>query len=201
MISNRLATANNPLLTDYDPSEPTTYIVDLDANNLYGYAMSSYLPTGDLQWEKERNVEFFMNVPEDSKTGYILEVDLKYPACLHNLHNDYPLAPESMEILPGMVSPAAKSIAEKLDHKITTTKKLVPNLYDKKNYVLHYRNFQFYLAHGMTCTKIHQVLSFKQSQWMLPYIEKNTNMRKSAKSSFEKDFYKLMNNSVFGKNL
>ena len=77
--------------------------------------------------------------------------------------------------------------------------KLVPNLQDKPNYVVHYRNLKFYLEQGLVLKKIHKVLAFKQSPWLKTYIDYNTRMRAMSSSGFAKDFYKLMNNSVFGK--
>ncbi|GFW49822.1 uncharacterized protein TNCV_1884861 [Trichonephila clavipes] len=95
MISHRYAKANNAYLSNYDSSLPSSYIIYLDANNLYGWAMSQHLPTHDFSWTDE-DVNF-MNVPDDSEIGYIFEVDLEYPDELHDLHNCYPLAPEKIE--------------------------------------------------------------------------------------------------------
>ena len=77
--------------------------------------------------------------------------------------------------------------------------KLVPNLMDKKKYLVHYLNLQFYLSHGMKLTKVHRVLAFRQSRWLAPYIEKNSQLRAASTNEFEKDFFKLMNNSIYGK--
>ncbi len=100
VITHRHGEANNPLVEGYDPSKPTTHLIYWDANNLYGWAMSQCLPYGDLRWLNEQQIEVLnvKDVPEDEDEGYILEVDLTYPAKLHNLHNDYPLAPGKLYI-------------------------------------------------------------------------------------------------------
>ena len=121
---------------------------------------------------------------------------MEYPSILHRSHNDYPLAPERLTIDESMLSTFQQQFPSQ--QKKTSTK-LAPNLYDKFNYVVHYRNLKFYLQQGLVIKKIHRVLSFKQSSWLKKYIDFNTGMRSKATSDFEKDFFKLMNNSVFGK--
>ena len=203
MISNRVAVANNPEVPDYDASKPTNWLQYLDANNLYGWAMMQPLPERNFRFLSENEVsDFDVNVPrvEDDK-GYILEVDLLYPEELHDLHNDYPLAPERLVVTKEMISEYGKHLSEKLGTKFSKIEKLVPNFYDKKKYVLHIRNLQLYISLGMRCTKIHRILEFTQSRWLAPYIEKNTQLRAQATSGFEKDFFKLLNNSVFGKTM
>ena len=113
--------------------------------------------------------------------GCILEVDIEYPKELHNLHNDYPLAPERLEV--------------------NGVEKLIPTLNDKKKYVVHYENLKQYESLGMKITQFHRGIKFKESEWMKKYIDLNTRLRAEAKSDFEKDFFKLMNNSVFGKTM
>ena len=132
-------------------------------NNLYDWAMSCYLPYGGFSWLK--NVDNFdvNSISEKSPIGYILEVDLKYPDELHVLHNDYPLAPEKLAIPYDMLSDYCKKIADEYRIKVGDVMKLIPNLGNKTNYVLHYRNLQLYLSLGMKLTKIHIVLKFKQS--------------------------------------
>ncbi len=204
MISHRYAKANNPEVPDYDASLPHAYIVYLDANNLYGWAMSEPLPTHEFYWLNEQEMAEFniASVPTDSEDGYFLEVDLEYPSELHDAHNDYPLAPEHMEIKDEMLSPYAKQLKEKLRMASGgSTTKLSCNLRDKEKYVVHYRNLQLYLSLGLKLIKVHRILTFKQSTWLKPYIQFNTNMRKQANNDFEKDFFKLMNNSVFGKTM
>ena len=130
-----------------------------------------------------------MSINEKSPIGYLLEVDLKYPDELHELHNDYPLAPEKLAVSSDMLSKYCKKIADKYEIKVGDVKKLIPNLGNKTNYVVHYRNFQLYLSLGMELTKIHRVLKFKQSDWMKKYIDFNTDKRKNAANDFEKDFF------------
>ena len=199
MVSKRYARANNHLIEGYDSSKPNTHILYLDANNLYGWAMSQPLPTGGFQWvdDCDRLTETITEHPADSHEGYILEVDLEYPEELHNVHNAYPLAPERMVVKKEWMSEYQHEL---LDAGVEV-EKLVPNLYNKNSYVLHYRNLQLYLSLGMKLTKVRRALIFLQSRWMEPYIRLNTELRKKTTSGFEKDLFKLMNNSVFGKTM
>ena len=158
-IAKRYAKANNKYMKNYDPTKPSIYISYLDMNNLYGWAMSGYLPYGGFKWLK--NVDGFdvNSISEKSSIRYVLEVDLEYPDELHVLHNDYPLAPEKLAIPYDMLSDYCKKIADKYGIKVGDVKKLIPNLGDKTNYVLHYRNLQLYLSLRMKLTKIHKVLN------------------------------------------
>ena len=184
MISNRYSEANNKYMDSYDDAKPSKYIQYLDANNLYGWAMSEKMPYKDFKWVDIENTsveEVLSRVLLDEDLGYILEVDLEYPSELHDLHNDYPLAPETMVL--------------------NRVNKLTPNLRNKTKYILHHRNLGLYLSLGLKLTKIHRIIEFKQSGWLAPYIALNTDLRTNAKNNFEKDFFKLMNNSVFGKTM
>ena len=136
-------------MKNYDPTKPSIYISCLDMNNLYGWAMSSYLPYGGFKWLK--NVDNFdvNSISEKSPIGYILEVDLEYPDELHVLHNDYPLAPEKLAVPYDMFSDYCQKIADEYGIKFGDVMKLISNLVDKSNYVLHYRNIQLYLSLGM----------------------------------------------------
>ena len=138
-------------------------------------------------------------ISKKSQTGYIFEVDLEYPDELHELHNDYPLAPEKLAVSYDMLSSYCKKIADEYEIKVGDVKKLIPNLGNKTNYVVHYRNLQLYLSLKMKLTKIYKVLKFKQSDWMKNYVEFNTEKRKNAANDFEKHFFKLMINSFYGK--
>ena len=202
-IAERYGKANNKYMKTYDEKAPSKYIMYLDANNLYGWAMSQYLPTGGFKWMTEKQIDNIDlgKYKEDSKKGLILEVDLAYPEELHNLHNDYPLAPEKVKVGENMLSEYCKNIAKK--YKISTglVHKLIPTLSNKEKYVLHYRNLQLYTDMGLKITKVHRVLEFNQSAWLKRYIYFNTQKRTDAKNAFEKDFFKLMNNSVLGKTM
>ena len=123
--------------------------------------------------------EFDVNsINEKSDTGYFLEVDLKYPDELHELHNNYPLAPEKLAVTNDMFSKYCKRIADKYDIKVGDLKKLILNLGNKTKYVLHYINLQLYLSLEMKLIEIYRVLKFKQSDWMKKYIDFNTEKRK-----------------------
>ena len=182
-ISKRYAEANNKYMKDYNPDKESTYIQYLDANNLYGWAMSQPLPTHGFEWMENLTKEKVMEIleKENSEKGYLFEVDLAYPRELWKSHDDYPLAPEKK--------------------KVKNVEKLLCDFIPKKNYVVHYKNLKQYLEMGMELTAVHRGISFNQSPWMEPYIRKNTELRKTAANSFEKDFFKLMNNSVFGKTI
>ena len=203
MITHRYAQANNHYLSDYNLEKPSTFITYQDTNNLYGQAMVQYLPISDFKWLNEREMQTFdvMTVDDEAEIGYILEVDLEYPAKLHDLHSDYPLAPEKIEITPEMIAPYQQHLKEDLSYKPAKVEKLVPILWDKDKYPIHYCNLKLYLTLGLKLKKIHRVLQFKQRPWLKSYIELNTQLRAQATTDFEKDFFKLMNNSDFGKTM
>lgn len=198
MISHRYSKANNKYMgSDYDPNKPSKFITYLDSNNLYGWAMSKALPTHGFKWMNESELANWKSVTSTSGSassasgtcassskegvGAILEVDLEYPKELHDLHNCYPLAPESIQL--------------------GNVKKLTPNLNNKTKYVVHYENLKLYESLGLKITKIHRGIKFEESPWLQKYIDLNTALRTKAKNDFEKDFFKLMNNSVFGKTM
>ena len=152
--------------------------------------MSKYLPYGGFKWLKNIDKFDIMSISDKSPIGYFLEVDLEYPEELHELHNDFPLAPEKLAVSSDMLSKYCKKIADKYEIKVGDVKKLIPNLGNKTNYVVHYRNLQLYLSLGMKLTKIHRILKFKQSDWMKKSIDFNTKKRMNAANDFEKDFFK-----------
>ena len=200
-IAHRHAQANNKYMKNYNPEAASSYIMYFDANNLYGWAMSQKLPSGNFHWipcPKYINLDSY---DENSAKGLILEVDLEYPPELHHLHNDYPLAPEKISVQLEMLSDYCREILEKEKTKIGGVEKLIPTLRKREKYVLHYRNLQLYLSLGMKLKKIQRALEFSQSNWLEKYIAFNTKKRAEAKNAFEKDFFKLMNNSLFGKTM
>ena len=177
MVSTRYSKANNKYMGDkFNPSEPSKYIQYLDDNNFYGAAMSMKLPTHGFKWMNDRELSTWRKFP------CILEVDLEYSKGLHDLHNDYPLAPERI---------MCKNKVEKL----------IPNLGNKEKYVIHRENLKQYLDLGLKITCIYRGIKFEESEWLKPYIDMNTKLRTKANNTFEKDFFKLMNNSVFGKTM
>ena len=132
-----------------------------------------------------------MSANEKSLIRYLLEVDHECSDELHELHNDYPLAPEKLAVSSDMLSKYCKTIADKYEIKVSDVKKLIPNLGNKTNYVFNYRNLQLYLSLGMKLTKIHRLLNSKQSDWMKKYINFNTENTIRAANDFEKDFFKI----------
>ena len=178
---------------------PTPTHIDV---GFWDRAMSLPLPKKGFHWKRVMPTEEqIMKMKWDSKKGWILEVDLEYPEELHESHNHYPLAPEKKAINPEQMSQYQRRLMADLDLAMPNTEKLVLTLEDKEKYVVHYKNLQFYLSQGMWLKKLHRVIEFDQELWMEPYIRMNMEFRKQAKSDFETDFYKLVNNSVFGKKM
>ena len=181
-VSHRYGEANNKYMENYNPENPSLFITYEDANNQYGWAMCHPLPYGGFQWVSPDVINLDL-LCEDGPFGYILEVDVEYPAELHDNHNDLPFLPEC-------IAPAASS-----------SKKLIPHLGKREHYVVHYVALKQALAHGLKLEKIHRVLKFNQSSWLKCYVEFNNELRKQATNEFEKDLYKLFNNAMFGKTM
>ena len=180
----RYAKANSKYMKNYDKNKESTYLEYLDANNLYGWAMLQKLPIWNFKWIEKDDVskfdeKFIKNYDENSNNGYIFEVDVEYPENICKLHSDLPFLPERM--------------------KINKCTKLVCGTQNKENYVVHIRALKQALKHGLKLKMVHRIIQFDQEAWLKPYIDKNTKLRRHAKTDFEKDFFKLMNSSVFGK--
>ena len=181
---HRYAKANNKYMGDkFNPKEVSSFLQYLDANNLYAWVMIQLLSTGGFNWLDPSqftpdNIDSYTNCDNE---GYLLEVDIKYPEELHYPHNDLPFMSEKM--------------------KISRVEKVVPNLDDKTNYIVHIKALNQALKHEMILEKVHRVIEFKQSAWLKSYMDINTQLRTQAKNDFEKDFFKRMNNSAFRKTM
>ena len=202
-INKRYSKANNKYCPDYDRTKPGKFITYLDMNNLYGKAMSEYLPCGEFKWVEVNNetTNKVLNTSDNSLYGYFLEVDLEVPEELHDYHKDYPMAPEKIKIEDDMLSPYWLEIKRKYDIKSGGINKLAPNLIPKNNYVVYYRNLKYYLSQRLILKKVHKILEFKQSTWMKPYIDFNTERRKEATNETDKYLFKLLINATYGKTM
>ncbi|XP_050059716.1 uncharacterized protein LOC126551002 [Aphis gossypii] len=180
--TKRYAKANIPNIEglNYNSNEPITWITYLDCVNLYGKSMLTELPFKDFEWVDDFNIDV-TKIADDSEVGYILQVDVDYPKNLHKTHNDFPFLTLN-ECSPN-----------------SNVKKLLTTLLPKKNYIVHYKNLKQAISHGLKIVKIHRAFRFSQKKWMSSYIEFCTKMRTEAKNEFEKEFWKLLINSVFGK--
>ena len=173
--------ANNKYMKNYDSTRQRTYLMYVDANNLYGYAMSKKLPVDNFKWETNLTIfteDFIKNYDEESDIGYLLFVDVIYPKNLREKHKYLPFLPEKVK-----------------RNKVT---KLTCEITDKNNYSVSIFALKQALNHGLILKKVHSVISFRQKAWLKPYIDMNTQLRTKAANEFEKDFYKLCNNSVYG---
>ena len=180
-VFHRFSQANNKFMKDFDSSKVSKFIVYLDANSLYPTAMMQPLPVGGFEWLSERKLKQWEKIVDSEDLGCVLEVDLEYPAELHDFHNDFPLAPELMEV--GGIF------------------KLIPNLKDKEKMVLDGRNLKLFLSLGMKMKNIRRGIGLKKEAFMKPFIEWNTKLRTAAKNDFEKELFKLASNAVYGKTM
>ena len=171
-VTKRYSKANNKYMKDYDNTKETSYIMYFDENNLYGSAMTEYLPYGGFEWMTEEEINNFdlSSIRKDSSEGYILEVDLEYSIELPDYFVDYPPAPEKLKVTNDMISKYCSDFANKHGIRVGEVNKLIPNLGNKKNYVMNYRDLQLYISLGMKMTKVHRILKFEQSDWMKKYV-------------------------------
>ena len=190
LIENNIRGGISSVMGDrYVISDDNEKVLYVDANNLHGWAMSEYIPYGEINFDRNVKLEDILNTPDDSDIGYFIEVNLKYPDNIKEKTKNFPFDPVNKKINPDNFSDYMK------------TSKLICDWSDKKSYLVHYRMLKFYIRHGMEVVKVHNVISFKQSMWLEKYISFNTQKRNSAKNEFEKDFYKLLNNSFYGKTM
>ena len=201
-INKRYSKANNEYCKDYDKEKPKNYIIYLDMNNLYGHVMNQYLQCGGFKWVKNKDKikQKLVNIKSNRSTGSILEVDLEYRQELHDIHSDYPLKPEKINIPKEWLSDYCLEIANA--HNITTGKqnKIVPNLMNKNNYVIHYRNLHQCLELGMKFKKNTQNIKVSTKR-LKPYIDFITERRKEATNEADKNQFELLNNTIYGKTI
>ena len=199
--SKRHVKANNHYLEDFDSTKPENYLMYWDANNLYGWAMSQYLPYKNLALNKDISIDEILKTGDEADVGYIIECDLEFPKEIHDKLKEFPPCPETLAPSTEMLSKYQKTLIEKDNIKVGGCAKLVPHLMKHEKYCIHYRNLKFVEELGVKITKVHNVVEFNQKPWLKQYIDFNTDKRKEAKNEFEKDFFKLMNNAVFGKTM
>jgi hypothetical protein len=210
-VSTRHAVANNKYMKMYDKTKDDSYIIYLDANALYAWAMSQYMPVSGFKWNSDTwTTEKIMDISNNADIGYMFEVDLSIPQTilkkdvngneneinLHDLFNNYVPLPVNTQVKKENLNKWQQE-----DYKKSKIRKLCCTFEDRKNYVINYRMLKMALSLGFKLDKVHRVLQFNQKPFLKSYIDLNTDLRKVAKNEFEKDFFKLMNNSVFGKTM
>ena len=213
--SVRYALANNKYMGSvYRPDERSIFILYIDATNLYGYAMSQALPNGEFTWlsvEECHNAEIaftgtanmrdaFVKIdPELLGPYYILEVELIYPPEIHDRDDDYPIAPQSMNVLPDLLSETEHILQVSYINGVTPgSKQLICSFLPRVNYTVFGQNLQFYLSRGMKLTKVHRGIRFTGLPNLAGYIKHNTEMRHANRGDKTKNnFYKLMNNAPY----
>ena len=173
-------------------------IVYEDMNNLYGWSMFKYLPTGDFRELKvtRKCLKTMLRTPDNDEHGFSIEGDLEYPSSIHEKTKYFPFLHEKKSI---KVEDFSSYLTTKRPEKYRPTEKLIVDQTNKQRYFLHYRDLKFYIRHGIRILNVHTVYKFKQSHWLAIYIKHNTEQRSRAKTEFEKHFYKLMNNSFYRK--
>ena len=182
-VTCNYAEANNKYMKNYDKNKESSFLMYVDANNLYGWVMSKKLPVDSFKWLDDLSMfieDFIKSYDEEGDVGYLLVVDVEYPIKVRMLYSDLLFSPDRMEV--------------------NKVKKLVFNVIDKENYSIHIAvALKQALNHGLRLIRVYSAISFRQEAWLKPYIDLNTELRKNAKNEFEKDFYKLKINSVYGK--
>lgn len=186
-LVSRHATANNKYLDHYDPAKTESYLMYYDVNNLYGYAMSQPLPFKKFVWLTTSELDSFdpFRAAQEPDCGYVLEVDLIYPSTLHADHSDLPFCVERM------IPP----------HSDSKHVKLLATLYGKNRYVIHIQCLLQCMTYGLKVAKVHRGIRFAQQAWLKPYMDLNTEHRQRATTTFEINFFKLMNNCIYGKSM
>ena len=201
--------ANNKYLPTNDKTKKSVLLQYLDAKNLYGYAMNQKLPLDGYKWTDVSifTDDFVKNYDANGDKGYLLEVDVEYPIEMRIADEHLPFSSERKVKSTNSDSNYEFDEITRAHRKVYKTfninpephNKLIASVRDKNQYVLHISTLKQALCHGLTLSKVYRVIEFNQSAWLKPYIDMNTIFRRVAKNDFEKNFFKLMNNSVFGK--
>lgn len=207
-VNSHHVEANTPRIPDsFNAEQPEVDLLYVDANNLYGNALSQKLPQGGFRWLNAEEIEALdiASFDYDGDTGHLFEVDLEYPAAVQDQTCDLPLAPEKCTISDACLTDFMKEQWKRLngdrDKSYRGCSKLLLTHWNKPNYVVHGKLLQYYVRHGLVVSHIHRCLQFSQSSFFEPYISYNSSRRAHASNSFEKDYYKLRNNSLFGKTM
>ena len=203
-INHRHFRTNIPGSSNHCPRNPDGYALYTDANGLYAHAMTHALPSGGFEWLTEDEIRTLniWAIPKDGHMGVVLEVDLEYPAELHDAHNDFPFCPIKRKILSTELSPLARFIAEKSKHSYpSNAEKLMTTLEPKQHYVIHYRMLQTALKHGLKLKRIWRGVRFQQSPWLREFILLLNRKKQRAETVFDRSFLKLFSNSIYGKTL
>lgn len=193
--------------SSYDPTSPLEYILPIDANNLYGAALSAKLPHSNFHFLENPESFDVNSVDIDGEYGYFVICDLEYPPEIHDRTAQFPLAPEPLSANISLFTPYMNQQWSRLTElrgtgtKFSGTEKLMLTQFNKQEYGIHFSLLQFYLKLGLKITKIHNVVAFRQEAIFEDYISRNSSRRKEATNDFQKDFWKLMNNSLFGKTM
>ena len=208
-VVKKHAIANNKYLPTYDKTKKSVFLQYLDANNLYGYTMNQELPLDGYKWADVSIItdDFVKNYDVNGDKGYLLEVDVEYPIEMRTAHQDLPFLPErkvkSSKRYDNYefdeITRAHRKVYKTFNINPEPSNKLIAAVKDKNKYVLHISTLKQSLCHGLRLSKVYRVIEFNQSAWLKPYIDMNTNIRRVAKNDFEKNFFKLMSNSVLVK--
>lgn len=207
-VNTHHAVSNSSRIPDaYDDSQPEVDLLYVDANNLYGNALSQKLPLGDFKWLSESEIEDIdvASFDYDEDIGHLFEVDLDYPQHVQDETVDLPFAPEKCTANASHLTDFMREQWKQLNGDTSKSyrgcQKLLLTHWSKSNYVVHGKLLQYYVNHGLVITKIHRCLQFFQAAFFEPYITYNSRRRAEATNSFEKDYYKLRNNALFGKTM
>ena len=221
-VVKKHAVANHKYLPNYDSLKKSVFLQNLDANNLYGYAMNEKLPLDGYEWDNidKFTSDFVKNDDVNGDVGYLLEADVEYPKDLLLYHADLPFLPKRKYKIPkqhnkkeynhfeckeyeDMVRKRVANAHKKVNKALNTTRelenKLTATVQDKNKYVFNILTLKMALNHVLVLGKLYRAIKFNQSAWLKRYIDMNTELRKGANNEFEKNFFKLMNNEFFDK--